>query len=153
MGSGHMHTQGAGCLAISAAGMGGEPGARGAEPCRNWSEKTKWDECVFRFRSHQYKDPRITGEAHPLASSTELSPWHFLTLPLSTGTKSCCLLGTEPGDTHCLTYFSMFRNTTTLKVAIIYNCHLMLQMRSPRLGEVPGGRDDKRQDQDSNPSL
>lgn len=54
---------------------------------------------------------------------------------------------------NCLTYFSMFRNTTTLKVAIIYNCHLMLQMRSPRLGEVPGGRDDKRQDQDSNPSL
>lgn len=44
-----MHTQGAGCPAISAAGMRGKSGVRGAEPCRNWYEKAKWDKCVFLF--------------------------------------------------------------------------------------------------------
>lgn len=54
MGSGHMHTQGAGCPAIGAAGMGGESGVGSAEPCGNWSEKAKWDKCVFLFKSRQY---------------------------------------------------------------------------------------------------
>lgn len=107
-----------------------------------------WGEYVFLF---QPPPTRIVSYNHrgghgvPRTRPPESCPVAFTCLAAQS--QKLCSLGAQPGAAQRLACRSVVGGTKTL--GITYN-HLTLQVR---LEEVLAGRDDERQDQDSNPDL